>query len=335
MAPYIWIKNDKFVGECTVAKAFHRPGPAHADFEAEDVLGTITRKSIEFIQTHKDQPMFLYVPFTSPHTPIVPSKAWQGKSGLGTYGDFVMETDWAVGEIVKAIDEAGLADNTLIIFTADNGCSPAARGGMEKLAFKGAEKEAIQPGMHYPSGIHRGYKSDLFEGGHRVPFIARWKGKVTAGKTYSETICQVDLYATCADLLGEKPADSEAPDSVSILPALLGKTTGPLREAIVHHSIDGSFAIRKGNWKLLLAADSGGWSPPSKEAAAKQNLPAFQLYDLSADPGETNNLQAKHPEIVAELKALLTNYIKNGRSTPGAQQQNDGPERWRQLHWMD
>ncbi|MEO6755634.1 MAG: arylsulfatase [Chthoniobacteraceae bacterium] len=334
MAPYIWIHNNKFVGECTIAKAFNRPGPAHADFEAEDVLGIITRKSVEFIQANKDKPMFLYIPFSSPHTPIVPSKKWQGKSGLGAYGDFVMETDWAVGEIVKAVDEAGLAENTLIIVTADNGCSPAARNGMEKIAFNGAKPEPIQPDVHYPSSIYRGHKADLFEGGHRVPFIARWKGKVAAGKTNNETICQVDLYATCAELLGKHLSAKEGPDSVSILPHLLGTANGPLREATVHHSINGSFAIRKGPWKLLLSADSGGWSKPRPGKDSVKGLPPVQLFDLSKDPGETTNLQAEHPEIVAELQALLTRYIKDGRSTPGEKQTNDGPERWRQIDWM-
>ncbi len=334
MPPYIWIHDDRFVGECTVTKAFHRRGPAAADFEAVDVLGTITAKSIEWIHANKSRPKFLYIPLASPHTPIVPSRAWQGKSGLGAYADFVMETDHAVGEIVKAVDEAGLAENTLVIVTADNGCSPAAKSGMKTMVFKGEKREPVQPGIHYPSGIFRGHKSDLFEGGHRVPFVARWKGKVAADATYDQTVCQVDLYATCADLLGTKLQDHEAPDSVSLLPALLGKTEAPLREATVHHSIDGAFAIRKGPWKLLLCPDSGGWSEPTKKNAAKQKRTGFQLYDLSSDPDETVNVEAEHADIVKDLKALLTRYVTTGRSTPGAPQKNDGPERWPQLDWM-
>jgi arylsulfatase A-like enzyme len=327
MPPYLWIRDDRFVGECTVTKAFHRPGPAHANFEAVDVLCDITKKSVEWIGANKDKPMFLYVPLASPHTPIVPSKEWRGRSGLGTYGDFVMETDHAVGEIVRAVDAAGLSEKTLIIVTADNGCSPAAQGGMKSMVFRGEKREPVQPGMHYPSGIYRGHKSDLFEGGHRVPFIARWKGKVPDGSTCDQTVCQVDIYATCAELLEKKLADHEAPDSVSLLPALLGKTASPLREATVHHSIDGSFAIRKGQWKLLLCPHSGGWSEPTKKVAAKRELTGFQLYDLASDPDETINVQAEHPEIVAELKTLLTRYVTEGRSTPGSPQKNDGPER--------
>jgi arylsulfatase A-like enzyme len=334
MPPYIWICDDRFVGECTVTKAFLRRGPAQADFEAVDVLGAITTKSVEWIGANQDKPMFLYVPLASPHTPIVPSREWKGKSGLGPYADFVMETDHAVGEIVKAVDAAGLADNTLIIVTADNGCSPAAQGGMKTIRFRGATREPVQPEMHYPSSAYRGAKSDLFEGGHRVPFIARWKGTVPAGTTCDQTVCQVDLYATCADLLGKKLADHEAPDSVSLLPALEGKADSPLREATVHHSIDGAFAIRKGPWKLLLCPDSGGWSEPNKKNAAKQKRTGFQLYDLSSDPDETVNVQAEHPKKVAELKALLTRYVTEGRSTPGALQKNEGAERWPQLDWM-
>jgi arylsulfatase A-like enzyme len=334
MPPYIWIRDDRFVGECTVTKNFLRRGPAEADFEAVDVLGDITKQSVAWIGANKDKPMFLYIPLTSPHTPIVPSADWKGKSGLGAYGDFVMETDHAVGQIVAAVDAAGLAENTLIIVTADNGCSPAAKSGMKTMVFKGEKREPVQPGMHYPSGIYRGHKSDLFEGGHRVPFIARWKGKVAADTTYDQTVCQVDLYATCAELLGTKLADNEAPDSVSMLPALLGKTDAPLREATVHHSIDGAFAIRKGPWKLLLCPDSGGWSEPKKKTAAKLGRKGFQLYNLASDPDETVNVQAEHPDIVNDLKALLTRYVKEGRSTPGAIQKNDGPERWRQLDWM-
>ncbi len=335
MPPYIWIHNDAFVGECTVEKAFHRRGPAQADFEAVDVLGTIASKSVEFILANKDKPMFMYIPLASPHTPIVPSKAWQGKSGLGSYGDFVMETDHAIGEIVNAVDDAGIANNTLIVVTADNGCSPAAQGGMAGLAFRTPEPTPDNPDAHYPSSIYRGHKADLFEGGHRVPFIARWKGTVPAETTCDETVCLVDLYATCADLCEKTLTNTAASDSVSMLPCLLGKTEKPIREATVHHSINGSFAIRKDNWKLLMAADSGGWSAPRPGPKAAKDLPPVQLYDLTNDPGETKNVQAEHPAVVAKLTSLLTRIIKEGRSTPGEKQANDGPAHWKQLNWME
>jgi len=168
-------------------------------------------------------------------------------------------------------------------------------------------------------------KSDIWDGGHHIPFIARWPGKVAAGSKSSQLICLGDLLATCADLLGTRLPATAGEDSVSILPALLGKADKPLREALVHHSIEGRFAIRQGNWKLELCPGSGGWSQPGDTAARKQGLPPVQLYDLAADIGETHNVQAEHPETVERLARLLEKYVADGRSTPGAPQKNDGP----------
>ncbi len=327
MPPYIWINDNKFEGEATTVKAFQRPGAAHKDFKAVDVLGTIAKKSVEYIHANKEKPLFMYIALNSPHTPIVPSKEWKGKSEIGPYGDFVMETDWAVGQVVKAVDDAGLSENTLIIVTADNGCSPAARTGSRQLVFNGAKKQPIKPNKHYPCDIYRGHKADIYEGGHRVPFIARWKGKVVAGSKCDDTVCLTDLYATCAELLGKKLSDNEAEDSVSFVPNLLGTAKGHLREATIHHSINGSFAIRQGKWKLALCPGSGGWSAPTpgggkrKVAAIKQWV---QLFDLETDPSETNNLADKNPETVKRLTSLVQQYILDGRSTPGAKQKNTG-----------
>ncbi len=287
------------------------------------MLPRLCERAVSYIDQHSadaqsGQPFFLYIPLTSPHTPILPSPAWQGKSGLGSYGDFVMQTDAVVGEILAAIDRAGIADNTLVIFTADNGCSPAA--GTPKLEQQG----------HFASGPFRGYKADIWEGGHRVPFLARWPGKIQANSHSSQTICHVDLMATCAEILGEPLPESAAVDSVSILPALLGTDTRPLREAVVHHSIDGKFAIRQGPWKLELCAGSGGWASPKDGAATSQGLPAVQLYDVSHDVGESHNVQADYPEIVTRLTQLLERYVAEGRSTPGPPQTNDVEINWRE-----
>jgi arylsulfatase A len=330
MPPYIWIENDHFVGECTTIKAFHRPGPAHADFEDYDVLPTLTKKASEFVaaQARTKEPFFLYMPLNSPHTPISPSKAFQGKSKMGTYGDFVMETDWAIGQVIKAVEIAGVADNTLIIVTADNGCSPQAlRSGSKKnVQFRMGDNEPSDPVAHYPSDIYRGHKADIYEGGHRVPYIARWDGKVKAGSLCNDPVCLVDLYATCADILGQKIPDTTAEDSVSILPDLLGTAKGPVREAVVHHSINGSFAIRQGNWKLNFCPGSGGWSNPTPKAFTKSKdvQEWVQLFDLSDDPAETKNLAKENPETVERLTNLAQQYIDNGRSTPGADQENNG-----------
>ncbi len=313
MPPFAFIQNDRFTEPLTTTKKWQREGPAAASFEAVDVLPTFTRKATELIATQAKagKPFFLYMPLNAPHTPIVPSKEWQGKSSLGKYGDFVMETDWAVGEVLAALDKAGIGGNTLVILTSDNGCSKAA--GIPALQAQG----------HFPSADMRGSKADIFDGGHRIPFLVRWPDRINAGSRCDQTICLTDLMATCADILGAKLPDNAGEDSVSILPALLGADKAPLHEAVVHHSIDGAFAIRQGNWKLELCAGSGGWSDPKPGGAEEKGLPEIQLYDLNAAIGETKNLQAEHPEEVARLTKLLEQIIDNGRSTPGEKQAND------------
>jgi arylsulfatase A-like enzyme len=313
MPPFAFIENNRFTEPLTTTKTWLRPGPAAAGFEAVDVLPTLTRKAVEFVgqQAKAGQPFFLYMPLNSPHTPIVPSEQWRGKSGIGDYGDFVMQTDWAVGEVLAALDRAGVADNTLVIFTSDNGCSTA------------ADIPDLQAQGHFPSADLRGSKADIFDGGHRLPFFARWPGKVIAGTKSDQTICHADLMATCADILGVDLPETAGEDSVSILPALLGAAAAPLHEAVVHHSINGSFAIRQGQWKLVLCSDSGGWSDPKPGSAEAKNLPNTQLYDLDADLAESRNVQADHPEVVERLTRLLERIIADGRSTPGAKQPND------------
>jgi arylsulfatase A-like enzyme len=198
-----------------------------------------------------------------------------------------------------------LADNTLVIFTSDNGCSPA------------ADVKSLEAQGHFASADRRGYKADIWDGGHRVPFLVRWPGRVKAGSQCAQLICHTDLMATCAEIIGAKLPDNVGEDSVSILPVLLGAAKEPVREAIVHHSIRGVFAIRQGQWKMEFCKDSGGWS---KGGAVETD---GQLYDMSKDVGERTNEYAQHPEIVAKLTALLEKYVAEGRSTPGAKQNND------------
>jgi arylsulfatase A-like enzyme len=321
MPPYLYLRDDKSVGIPTVTKAFktpHRPGPALADFEADRCLRDFAREARSFIGgcAEKKEPFFLYLPLTSPHTPIAPSKNWQGKSGLGEYLDFVMETDWVVGEVLAELDKRNVADNTLFVFTSDNGCSPSAH--IPDLVKKG----------HDPCGPWRGNKADIYEGGHRVPFIVRWPGKVKPGTTCKLTISTVDFFATAADALGKSGdiPSAAAVDSFSILPALLDpENAKPIRPFLIHHSINGSFGIRKGDWKLCLCPGSGGWSDPRPKKARKDlKLPPVQLFNLAADPGETKNLAGKNPEIAENLARLLANAIKSGRTTPGPKQSNDG-----------
>ena len=304
MHPYIYIENDKFVGECTTQKAFHRKGPAHKDFEAVQVLPEISRKTVGYIENQNSHtPFFIYVPLTAPHTPVVPSEEYKDKSSLGNYGDFCMQVDGVVGEICDALDRKGMTDNTMVIFTSDNGCAPY-------IGVKDLEKMG-----HYPSYIYRGYKADIFEGGHRIPFIVRWPKKVNASSKSEETVCLTDFLATCAAIIGEELPPNAGEDSYNILPLMLGKKLpGPIREATVHHSINGSFSIRQKNWKLELCADSGGWSDP--KPGKSQGLPPVQLYDLEADISEKTNVYDKHPEIVKQLTALLEKYKREGRSVP-------------------
>jgi arylsulfatase A len=281
--------------------------------EPVTMLPSLTREAVTFINDHADdeQPFFLYVPLSSPHTPIVPSPEWQGKSGLGDYGDFVMQTDATLGAVMEALEETGMADNTLLIFTSDNGCSKAA--GIQQLAAAG----------HRVSGDLRGSKADLWDGGHRIPFILRWPGRVEAGSSCGQTICLTDLFATLADLLVDSPPRNAAHDSVSFLPALSGREIPAAREGIVHHSISGHFGYRSGPWKLLLCRGSGGWSSPNEKAAAKAAAPAVQLYNMHSDTGEQRNLAEEEPEVVERLLALLTKDVTTGRSTRGLEAAND------------
>lgn len=334
MVPYVFIENDRVTaapsGEASYPMTLGREegkttrkGPVAPGFTAMGVLPTLTEKAVQYIgeraaDAKAGTPFFLYLPLASPHTPIAPSPEWQGKSGISPYADFVMQTDATLGAVLAALEKHGLAQDTLVVFTSDNGCSPQAN--FAELAEKG----------HNPSAQYRGHKADIFEAGHRVPFIVRWPARVKAGTTSDQTICLVDLFATCAEIVGAKVPANAGEDSVSILPALAGQADKPLREAVVHHSINGSFSIRQGQWKLELCSGSGGWSDPRPNTPAAKALPPVQLYDLAKDPGEKTNVQAEHPEIVARLTQLLEKYVADGRSTPGAPQQNAVPiELWK------
>ena len=341
MPPYVWIANDRatMVPTGTVVDSpppkLWRAGPISADFRMEEVQPRLTEKAVDYFAeraaTHDGRPFFLYLAFASPHTPILPTGEFEGKTHATAYGDFVTQLDADVGRILAALEARGFAKNTLVIFTSDNGFAPAA--GLPEHA-------AVH---HDPSGGWRGYKSDLFEGGHRMPFVARWPGVTAPGTTCSELVGLQDFFATCAEVLGAPLSDNVAEDSVSMLPLLRGdKLRASARTNIVNHSGEGRFSIREGSWKLLLWPGSGGWSPPTPnpsqwlktEAADLTKLPPFQLYDLMADPGERNNLAAAHPEIVQRLGQLMRKTIERGRSTPGAPQPYAGQEKWEQLAWL-
>jgi len=306
-------------------KGFWRKGLTAPDFSHVDVLPHITDKSVQYIneRARKNQPFFLYFALPAPHTPILPTTEFLGKSNTNFYGDFVLQVDDVVGKIMAAIEKNNISGNTIIIFTTDNGCSPTAN-------FSELEKVG-----HNPNYIFRGHKADIYEGGHRVPFILSWPDKVEGGRQSDEIICTTDLMATVADLLNYNLPDNAAEDSYSFLPVLKGNDyKSPIREATVHHSIDGRFAIRKGDWKLILWPGSGGWSYPRDNEISK-NMPGFQLYNLKNDPSEEKNLFIDNPAKVNELKELLAKYIEKGRSTPGEKQDNEGMDNWPEIDWIE
>ena len=312
MEPYLYVENDHAVEQPTEEielremPGFYRGGPIAPGFKHIDVMPVITDKAVDFIdnqmQGSPDQPFFLYFPLTAPHTPWLPTDDVVGKSGAGVYGDFVALVDMTVGRVLDALDRHGIAGNTLVILTSDNG----------------ADERYIDPAFgHDPNWVMRGQKADIWDGGHRIPFFARWPERILPGSESDETICLIDLLATCADLMGDTLPANSGEDSYSILPALLGETTdSPIREATVHHSVTGMFSIRQGDWKLVLGRGSGGFYWKAEENAPKPGESHGQLYNLADDFGETINLYAERPDIVERMTALLENYQSRGNSRP-------------------
>jgi arylsulfatase A-like enzyme len=318
MAPYLYLVDDRAQQAPTEhtkgsrhrrqgGGGFWRAGPMQPGFDFYDFLPATTEASVAYIDrraaenraTGKDQPFFLYFPLPAPHTPWTPNKEFQGETEVGWYGDFVAQTDWSLGRLMAALDRNGLTENTLIVFTSDNG-SHWPEGDIEKWG-------------HDANNGWRGQKADIHEAGHRVPFIVRWPGVVEASSVSDQTICLTDLYATAAEIVGHKLADNEGEDSVSLLPILKGKAKAPIREATVHHSLGGMFAIRKGDWKLIQGLGSGGFTKIDTKADKAAGFEG-QLYNLKDDPQEKNNLWKDKPEVVAELSALLEKYKAEGRS---------------------
>ena len=318
MHPHVYIQDRNVTSVPThivdgsEGKKFWRRGPIGDDFQHINVLDTLTEKALEYLNRQTaDQPFFLYFPLPAPHKPILPTDRFQNRSRLNEWGDFVMQVDWTIGQVMQTIESKGFSQNTLFIVTSDNGATPGA--DFEELGSKG----------HDPSAWFRGHKADIFEGGHRVAFVARWPDSIEAGTVSEATICHTDLLATVAEITDFQLPASAGEDSVSIWPLMQQTTDGPVREATVHHSINGSFSIRRGPWKLCLCPGSGGWSDPQPPAARQQNLPPVQLFNLATDISEQNNVQADHPDVVKQLRTLLQRYIDEGRSTPGQRQSND------------
>jgi len=304
MVPYVYIENDRVTAqpdgwiEGNTGLRLFRAGPIAADFKPGQVLSRLRDQAVAFIEKQTaqkpDQPFFLYFPLTAPHTPVLPTDSAKGRSQAGDYGDFVVQVDDTVGAIVHVLQKLNLLQNTLIFFTSDNG---SVMLPMNEFG-------------HLPNDGLRGRKSDVWDGGHRIPFISHWPATGVKGKICQETICLTDLMATCAEIAKMSMPENAGEDSFSLLPLIQGKAVAEgWRAATIHHSSEGLFAIRRGRWKLIEGRGSGGWS--SKGTAED---PAGQLYDMQSGLDEKRNLYLEKPELVREMMTLLETMRSCGRS---------------------
>lgn len=318
LPPFTYIENDRVVTQPTarykldLSEGVVLPrgfvgAPMAPGWRMQDILPEITRRAVQYVhdRAKHSEPFFLYFSMTSPHEPVVPSNSFRGTSGIAPIADFVMETDWSAGQVIQAIDDAGIADNTIVIFTADNGHSHYT--GWEKL---------VQAG-HMASGPYRGHKGDVWEGGHRVPLVVRWPERIEAGTRADQIVSLTDVFATCAEIVGAELPDDGAEDSVSFLPALLGKPAGDKRTTIVNHSNHGEFSYRDGPWKLVFKMSGRNL----QQSRGKPTI--AELYNLASDVGEQNDLSTKQPEIVQRMTTDLQALIERGTSRSGLNRSND------------
>lgn len=340
--PYVYIENGQPQGIPTVFGGDQytldrrtdahqqqiQKGPMVEGYDVNQVAQDFQDKTLDVLDDFLagDEPWFLYAPSHLVHGPIIPNKPWQGRSGISAYGDFVLQLDEYFGQMVAKIDDAGAAEDTIVIFTSDNGASGVA--GLPSLRAEG----------HDPSNGWRGHKTDIWEGGHREPFVVRWPGRIEAGSTSHQMVTHADLYATVAELLDVEIPGNVAEDSVSGLSLWLGDEQ-PVRDHLVSHSGGGGFAIRRGDWKLEFTTTGDGMDAMYEVATGGEQTKyeAAQLYDLASDPAENNNVIDQHPQLVAELTELLAELISSGRSTPGPEQPNmrNNPDgEWPQIGWM-
>jgi len=281
-----------------------------SDFVDSECLTRFTDKAIEWVElqapnAREGKPFFLYLPYTSPHKPVIPIEKFRGKSEAGAYGDFMIETDWHVGRLLDALEEQGLTENTLILFTSDNGP-------------ENTWKQRTKLYEHASNGIYREGKRSIYEGGHRVPFIVRWPGVVAPKSRFDGPVCQTDMLATLNEILDKPLPDNAGEDSVSFLHVLKGSHTEKARPGLIHHGVNGRFAIRSGKWKLIMAHGTGA---------------KMELYDVIADPSEKKNVIDAHSDVKKRLTAEITAIVENGRTTPGEPQKNFVPW-WPDVSWI-
>ena len=333
--PYVYIENDRFTAEPTIfyglpdvardnpsQQQSWQMGPADPDFKVGNVPDDMQNKVLGLLDDFGDreEPFFLYYPTHLVHGPLVPSPEFEGKSGIGLYGDFVLQLDAYVGQITEMLKDKGIFEDTIFIFTSDNGASAVA--GFDELKAVG----------HNPSHIFRGKKADAWEGGHREPTIVSYPRLITPGTTSNHMMSHSDFYRTIADLLDADIPDDAAEDSISAV-SLWEGVDEPSREDIVHSAGNGGLSIRRGFWKLNLVAEGGGFA-----ALSNSNFEPSELFDLRTDISETKNVIEEHPDIVKELTDVLADYVKSGRSTEGEPQKNEPNNPtgdWEQLEWME
>jgi len=318
MIPYIFYRNRKPSAPVTDTQAglpfpkFLREGPRAMDFDPETVLDRLTEQAIDTIgrRATEPNPFFLYFALTAPHKPVWPSADFRGKTDLGPYGDFILQTDSSVGRVLQALEDNGIADNTLVVFTSDNGSYMYSQPEDSPDHVGDPKIQGYTPSNHKANADWRGTKADIWEAGHRIPFIVRWSGKIEAGSQCHETICLTDFTATCAELTGFSLPDNAAEDSFSLLPLLQGKDWEIPRSPVIHHSDRGMFSLREGKWKMVFGTGSGGREKP----AGKPFEEPYFLFDLEKDPFEKENIIGQYPAVAERMTEMLRTLMDNGRS---------------------
>jgi len=318
MPPYVYVENGRAAEPPTARQegrkfpAYIRAGERAPGFNPIETLDVLLGKATAFItrEAKGAKPFFLYFALTTPHKPVMPAKRFQGKSGLGPYGDFIMQVDWTVGQVARTLKEAGVRDNTLLVVTSDNGSFMFRLKETDTDHVTDPGVQGYKASSHTSAYVFRGTKADIYEGGHHAPYIASWPARIKAGTTCDKTICLTDLMATCAQIVGAELPRDAGEDSFSTLPLMLGKEPPAPRAPVVHHSSNGTFAVRDGKWKLILSTGSGGREKPTGKPGSKP----YRLFDMAADISETTDLAAKHPEIVQRLTRVLEGFQKSGRS---------------------
>lgn len=308
--PYCFWENGKIVGDIPSIprpdSMYGERGPMQAGWDLQDVFPALERQALRYLQDQSTgkQPFFLYFALTAPHVPLLPTKASEGKSQAGLYGDFVVDVDALVGKIRSQLVKSGLAENTIVIFASDNGSPGRVEDPVRGRNYCEGSGEIIRQYGHYVSGPWRGLKGDTWEGGHRVPLIVHWPGEIEAGTINPQTVCLTDWITFAYRLTdAEKPAN-QAIDSYDLMTTLKNPEQS-IREHIVHHSANGYFAIRKDNWKLILTKGAGSGYSAWYDPEGEENEYEGQLYNLKDDPKEQNNLYGKYPDKVIELTGLL------------------------------